>query len=112
MEAQKVDMYIMATAKFFEPHLLPAIREKLLQTDDSRFMMLQSVTFREPILMLIISLLGGTLGIDRFIIGDTGMGIGKLITCGGLGIWAVVDWFLIMSRTREVNFEKLRIALA
>jgi len=108
MDAQKVDFFIMSNAKFFEPSLLPAIREKLLQADDSKFMMIQSITFREPVIMLIISLLAGTLGIDRFIIGDTGMGVGKLLTCGGLGIWAIVDWFLIMGRTKEVNFEKLR----
>jgi TM2 domain-containing membrane protein YozV len=109
MDAQKVDMYIMTHSKFFEPHLLPAIREKLLQTDDSRLMMMESVTYREPILMLIISILGGHFGIDRFIIGDTGLGVGKLLTCGGLGVWTIVDWFLIMGRTREVNFEKLRL---
>jgi hypothetical protein len=40
-------------------------------------------------------------------IGDTGLGIGKLLTCGGFGIWAIVDWFLIMGRTREVNAERL-----
>ena len=51
------------------------------------------------------SLLGGQLGIDRFMIGDTGMGIGKLLTCGGLGIWAIIDWFLIMGATREKNME-------
>ena len=44
---------------------------------------------------------------DRFFIGDTGLGIGKLITCGGLGIWTIIDWFLIMNATREKNFERL-----
>jgi TM2 domain-containing membrane protein YozV len=58
--------------------------------------------------MLIISILGGHFGIDRFIIGDMGLGVAKLLTCGGLGIWTIVDWFLIMERTKEVNFEKLR----
>jgi hypothetical protein len=33
------------------------------------------------------------------------MGIGKLLTCGGLGIWAIIDWFLIMGATREKNME-------
>jgi len=111
MDAQKADMFIMTHSKYFEPHLLPAIREKLTQTDDSKFMMIQSVTYREPILMLIISILGGHFGIDRFIIGDTGLGVAKLLTCGGLGIWTIVDWFLIMERTREVKFEKLRLVI-
>jgi len=48
------------------------------------------------------------LGIDRFLIGDTGLGIWKLLTCGGLGIWALVDWFLIMGATREKNFAKFQ----
>ena len=108
MDAQKADLFIMTHAKFFEPHLLPAIREKLLQTDDSNWMMIQSITYREPILMLIISILGGHFGVDRFILGDMGLGVVKLLTCGGLGIWTVIDWFLIMGRTREDNFEKLR----
>ena len=56
---------------------------------------------------LIISLFLGYLGIDRFIIGDIGMGIGKLLTGGGCGIWSIVDWFLIMKATKEKNLQKL-----
>ena len=29
------------------------------------------------------------------------MGVGKLLTCGGLGVWAIVDWFLIQGATKE-----------
>jgi TM2 domain-containing membrane protein YozV len=64
--------------------------------------------FKDPTMMLIVSLLGGSFGIDRFIIGDTGLGIGKLLTCGGFGIWTIVDWFLIMGATREKNMEKIQ----
>jgi TM2 domain-containing membrane protein YozV len=58
--------------------------------------------------MLIVSLLAGSLGIDRFLIGDIGLGIGKLITCGGLGIWAIVDWFLIQGVTKEKNLQTIQ----
>jgi len=46
---------------------------------------------------LIISILLGELGIDRFYLGYTGLGILKLITAGGLGIWWLVDIYLIAS---------------
>jgi TM2 domain-containing membrane protein YozV len=63
---------------------------------------------KDPTTILIVSLLAGALGIDRFMIGDTGVGVGKLITCGGLGIWTIVDWFMIMGATREKNFNKIQ----
>jgi TM2 domain-containing membrane protein YozV len=105
MESSKVDMFMMTNSKFFEAHHLMAVREKLLTLDDSKWGMVQTLQFKDPTTSIIVSLLGGQLGIDRFMIGDTGMGIGKLLTCGGLGIWAIIDWFLIMGATREKNME-------
>jgi TM2 domain-containing membrane protein YozV len=107
MDAQKVDMFLMTNAKYFEGYQLNGIKEKLLAMEDSKWVMVQALNLKDPTTILIISILAGNLGIDRFMIGDTGLGIGKLLTCGGLGIWAIVDWFLIMGRTREVNAEKL-----
>ncbi|MCA0445381.1 MAG: TM2 domain-containing protein [Bacteroidetes bacterium] len=111
MEASKVDMYLMTAGKHFESHQIGFLREKLLALDDSKFVQLQSVSLKDPTILLIVSILGGQLGIDRFLVGDTGLGIGKLLTCGGLGIWALVDWFLIMGRTREVNFQNVQRVL-
>ena len=84
MESQKVDMFIMSNAKFFESHQINIIRERLLTMDDSKWGMLSTLQFKDPTISLIVSILVGSLGIDRFIIGDTGLGIGKLLTCGGL----------------------------
>jgi len=108
MDANKVDMYIMSNAKFFDNHLIPQIRERLLAMDDSKWVMLQTVELKDPTTMIIVSLLGGSLGIDRFMLGETGLGVVKLLTCGGLGIWTIIDWFMIMGNTREKNFNKLQ----
>ena len=109
MDVQKVDMYLMANGKFFEGANIPMIRENLLKADDSKFIQLQTLNLKDPTTILIVSVLAGNLGIDRFLIGDTGLGIGKLLTCGGLGIWAIVDWFMIQGRTREINLQKLNM---
>ena len=39
----------------------------------------------------------GTLGIDRFYLGHVGLGVAKLLTFGGCGIWAFVDLVLVLS---------------
>ncbi|MCR5862293.1 TM2 domain-containing protein [Flavobacterium sp. J372] len=108
MESQRVDMYLMTNAKYFQPQHLNYIRERLQMADDSKWGMIQSVDLKDPTTILIVSILAGSLGIDRFLIGDTGLGVGKLLTCGGLGVWALVDWFLIMDATRQKNMEKLQ----
>ena len=112
MDAQKVDMFIVTNGKFFRSEIVPQIREKLLSLDESKWVMLQTIQFKDPTTSLLISIFAGNLGIDRFYIGDVGMGVGKLLTCGGLGIWTIVDWFLIMDATRDKNAELLASALS
>ena len=108
MESQKVDMFIMMNGKYFESHQINAIRERLIQMDDSKWAMLSTLQLKDPTTSLIVSILAGNLGIDRFMIGDTGLGVGKLLTCGGFGIWAIIDWFMIQGATREKNMLKLQ----
>jgi len=108
MEAQKVDMFVMANARYFESYQLNGIREQLISSDDSKWAMISTLQLKDPTTSLIISILVGHFGIDRFIVGDTGLGFAKLLTCGGLGIWTIVDWFLIMGVTRQKNMEKIQ----
>lgn len=111
MDSQKVDMYLMTNAKYFQGQHLNYIRERLSLIDDSKWGMIQTVELKDPTTILIVSILAGGLGIDRFLIGDTGLGVAKLLTCGGLGIWSIIDWFLISDLTRQKNMEKLQVFL-
>ena len=49
-------------------------------------------------LTIIMSVLFGQLGIDRFIMGHIGLGVLKLITLGGCGIWWLIDVILIATK--------------
>lgn len=54
---------------------------------------------KQWLVTVLISFFVGALGIDRFYLGYTGLGIAKLLTIGGLGIWALIDFILIALRT-------------
>ena len=54
---------------------------------------------KEYIIALLFSIFLGYLGIDRFYMGQVGMGIGKLLTGGGCGVWWLIDIILIATRS-------------
>ena len=107
MDTQKVDMFITANQKFFPAEKIMLVREKLLAMPDETYVMVSSLDYKDTTKLLIVSLFLGTLGVDRFMIGNVGLGVLKLLTGGCCGILTIIDWFTIMNKTKEVNFTKL-----
>ena len=107
LEQSKIDMYIMTNQKYFPEGKIVYLKDKLRTMDDEKFSLISTIEMKDPTTILLVSIFLGVLGIDRFMIGDTGMGILKLLTGGCCGILALVDWFTISKKTKELNFNKV-----
>ena len=105
MDAEHVNMLIAMYGSKFPDRALPTLkREFAMMNYDEALLILSEM--KDSTIAVILSVLAGSFGVDRFYIGDVGKGIGKLLTCGGAGIWTIIDCFLIMNATREKNFKK------
>ena len=112
MEKQQIEMYLMAHQGDFPAEKLMYLREKFAKASETAVACAMAVELTHPITMLLISFFLGGFGVDRFMLGDTGMGVLKLLTGGLCGILSLVDLFTISSKAKEQNFNKVMAALS
>jgi len=105
----KIDMWIISNQKFFPAEKMALIRDRLAQMTDSKLNLLYGIQLKDPTTILLMSIFFGEFGVDRFMLGHTGLGIAKLLTFGGCLIWWLVDLFIIQNKAREENFNKLML---
>ena len=98
-----VQQYIMANANFFPEGSVNELGARLSKLSQNQFNAIQGIQLKDPMIMLLLSLFLGGWGVDRFLLKEIGLGVVKLLTCGGCGIWTIIDWFLVMNKTREFN---------
>lgn len=112
MTEEKISAVIAALGDELPNDKLLVLKNKLKDASDERADDIMMLGLHKPVNILLLSIFFGGLGVDRFVIGDTGLGVGKLLlgwaTCG---LWWFIDLFLISKRTKEKNFEKVMLLL-
>jgi TM2 domain-containing membrane protein YozV len=64
---------------------------------------------KDFLVALLLSIFVGSIGVDRFYLGYIGLGIVKLITFGGCGVWTIIDVILIaMGKLPDANGQPLK----
>ena len=111
MTQEQVDLYIMTNQKYLPAEQIVYIKQKLTDMDETKFSLVTAVEYKDPTTLLLVSIFLGTLGIDRFMLGEIGMGVLKLLTMGVCGILTIYDWFTIGKKTRDYNFNNLMLVL-
>jgi TM2 domain-containing membrane protein YozV len=104
MKDETINFFLMSNAKLFPTDKIIFVKQRLEKLDNSKLALVSSLDYRNPTTLLIISIFLGTLGIDRFMMKETGMGILKLLTGGLCGILTIIDWFTITKRVKDYNF--------
>lgn len=137
MDESKVDMFIIQKGRFFPSEQVPFIREKLLGLDDNKWTYLFSTKMKDPFMALMVSILAGTVGADRFFLGQTASGVCKLllfilfivadvavvvssqynpswillavflVLMTALITWYLIDIFNASRRAKEINFNSI-----
>lgn len=111
MTQEKIDMYVMTNQKYLPAEKIIFIKQKLQEIDEEKFSLVSTVEFKDPTTILLVSLFLGSFGVGRFMMGDTAMGILKLVTMGLCGILTIVDWFSVQKKTRDMNYNNLMMVL-
>lgn len=56
---------------------------------------------KSNVVALLLCFFLGAFGVHRFYVGKVGTGVLQLVTLGGLGIWALIDFIMIVLQKFE-----------
>ncbi|MEG1623171.1 MAG: TM2 domain-containing protein [Alistipes sp.] len=101
MDRNQIDLFIAMNASKFEPAALMSIKQTLEKMSDDKILALSSLSYYDPTLILVIAIL---LGWERLFLDDIILGVLKILTCYGFGIWWLIDLFTATHRAKQYNY--------
>ncbi|MDE5549668.1 MAG: TM2 domain-containing protein [Clostridia bacterium] len=107
MEQQKIENFMDSYGKYFPNNKRVFIEEALAKCPDEKYNLLSTINFKKSSTITLVSIFFGGLGIDRFMLGNTGMGLLKLFTGGFFGIITIIDWFTVGKKAKEWNYQEI-----
>lgn len=112
METNKVNAYVSQYKDKVPADNIVALKNALERADEKCESNLAMVKLKDPTFVLLMSIFFGGLGVDRFVLGDVGLGTCKLLLGWlTLGIWPIVDIFKCFKRAKELNLQSILTAL-
>lgn len=108
MKAELIQTFMMQNAECFDQMQLQDIQSQLASVPDEKAALVLSAGYQKPTVILIIAIL---LGWERFFLDDIALGVVKILTGYGCGIWWLIDIFSAKKRTTEYNYKKFSEAL-
>lgn len=112
MTDEKIKEVLIAVKEYIPSEKMPILKNKLKDADDNKLDNILLGKRHNPMLILLMSVLLGGVAVDRFMIGDIGLGVAKLLF-GWLtfGIWWIIDIFLCYKKAKEINLNNILMEL-
>lgn len=101
--------FLTEKSKYFKDDDYNEVRALIDSLDANAFEKVLNAGLKKPSTMVMISVLLGGAGIDRFMMGDNLAGVIKFLTSGGMLIWWIADIFTASKRAKEYNINSLRM---
>ena len=108
MESTKVNLILTNYRDKIPAEQILNFKNILEKAPDSKYDELIMIPTKSVTTTLLLSIFLGGIGVDRFYIGDVGLGVAKLfLGTLTLGIWPIVDIFMCYKKVKEKNLQNL-----
>lgn len=108
LSSEKADALMMNFKNFIPEESWLPFREAFSRVGEEKYSRICLTPVKNPSNVLLLSVFLGEFGVDRFYLGDTALGVLKLLLGWfTLGVWPIVDIFFCYKKVKEDNLKAL-----